>query len=175
MKKNTSTLVRTLNDLTALLADMADLHQCLETLVRSKTDAMRAAEIDKVRLTTVQEQAIVTRINEREGLRRQIMDRLGTHLDMAAGSARSMTMSQLQRRVPKECRARLGEAVGLLQTAVADLARVNRIAMGIARGVVGHFQSVFEAVAAGDGVSVGYSHTGGTVTGKDAKILDAVG
>ncbi|MFQ5412876.1 MAG: flagellar export chaperone FlgN [Phycisphaerae bacterium] len=175
MTTDTSTLDRRVRDLVMLLTDLTELHEGLFTIIESKTGAMRAADLNGMRAAAVQERALAKRIQDREGLRRQLMDRIGDVLAMAPGQARTMTTTQLLSRVPTAQRQALSDAVAALREAVVNVARVNRVAAGIARGVLGHFRSVFASVTAGEERPTGYSQSGGVVATPDRQIFNAVG
>jgi len=168
-------LTNRLRDLVKLLGDLHGLHQELLQAVRGKTDAMRRGEIVRIQQCADIERSLVVRIQEREGLRSQLMELIGNDLGLSARSARVISASQLAKRVDEPYRERITEAAGDLKSTMAQLARENRVAGLIARDVLGHLRGIFESIGASVRRPVGYGADGALVAGADRQIIEAVG
>lgn len=166
--KGTTELVRLMDELTAL-------HEQLLGAVCAKTEAMRRADMPAMRESGRQEQLLVERINERTGLRRQLMDMIGDQLGLPRKTARVITASQLAARLPESHRAALMAAAVRLKEAVAPVARANRMGSAIATRVVGHLKQVFASVTGAEGSAPAYSRTGGVAQRRDAMLFEALG
>ena len=162
-------------DLVKLLHQLERLHDQLAVAVRSKLDAMRAADLTSLHAGGRKEQELVKRIHEREGLRRQIMDAIGDHLGMAPRTARLMTVSQLVERIPPEQGRPVGQAADALRNAVAAVARTNAIAGVVAKELVNHLRRVWAAVRPAGGDPVGYTDAGIPALGSSHRIFEALG
>ena len=164
-----------LRDLLRLLDGLQRLHGQLLTLIRSKIDAMRRAEISAMRELSEQEQTLARRLEEREGLRRQLMDAIGEQLGLPPRAARALSVSQLASRLPEGQRADLLDTAGKLREAVAKVAQANRVAGAISREILTHLKWVFASVRPADVRPVGYSGDGEAVGTLDARIFETVG
>ena len=163
-----------LRDLTRLLGHLRDLQDRLAGLVQAKVDAMKLADMAVMRELGAKEQAIVAEINEREGLRRRLMDVIGKELGMPEGAARVMTVSQLAARLPAAQATSLTTAAEALRGAVARLAQVNRVSGSATRLILNHLKWVFASVRPKDGKPVAYAGDGAPVGPLGAQLFEAV-
>jgi len=164
-----------LNDLIRLFAVLKDLHGQLASLVQLKIDAMKRSDLPLMAKLNEREQAIVRRLEEREGLRRQLMDSIGADLGLKPAAARAMTVSELAAILPESTRHDLIASATALRAVVARLARVNRVASEIARGITGHLKWVFASVRPKDEGRSGYGVGGVLTRTADLRIFEAVG
>ena len=164
-----------LQDLVTVLGQLERLHEELAGLVRAKVDAMRRADMPALREHTELEQALVNRIQQREGLRRQLMDVIGEGLGLPARSARRLTVSQLVSRVPDRQREEILGAAEKLRAAVSRVARANHLAGAIACALVEHLRRVFAAVRPKCECGTAYTDEGAAVAQVGDRILEAIG
>jgi len=163
---------RRLCDLVKLLDAMRVLHGELVALANVRLDAMRRADGLLMAQLDEREAAAVRRLQERDGLRKQLMDAIGDELGLRAG--RTMTVSELAGRLPAEARAALHAAADALRGVVADLAQLNRVVGLAAREVVHHMSWVFAAVRPKAGAVQGYASDASPV-GDTGRIFEVVG
>ena len=162
-------------DLVRLLQDMTAGYEQLAELVQGKIDAMKQADIETMRRAAAQERELAEKLNAKEGLRRQVVDAIGEQLGLAPRSARVMTMSQLGSKLARAQRSALAEVGLKLRDTVARVAKVNRVAGVIGRGIHGHLDADFQSITTTDEPPVGYSGDGGLVGSGDNRLFDAVG
>lgn len=164
-----------LRDLVTLLNGLHRLHEQLLALVRSKIDAMRRADIPAMQDMSEQEQALTKRVDQHEGLRRQLMDKIGEQCGLPSRTARALSVSQLSSRLRDPERTALQQSAQQLRNIVAKVAQANRVAGAISREVLTHLQWVFASVRPADGRPLAYSGSGEPVAATDARILETVG
>jgi hypothetical protein len=162
-------------DLITVLGQLEQLHAELADLVRAKVDAMRRADIPALREHTESEQSLVNRIQQREGMRRQLMDVIGEGLGLPARSGRKLTVSQLVPRVPDRQREDILAAAEKLRAAVCGVAQANHLAGTIAGGLVDHLRRVFAAVKPQGARGTAYTGDGVAVTQGGDRIFEALG
>jgi len=127
------------------LNGLMTLHHELTQVVHEKVRRMRRADVDALRQSAAEEQTLVARIAEAEGVRRQLMEKAGRSLGMSAARARAMTVRQLAERLPEPIRGKLFAMAQSLQRTMSELTRANRIA-GMASGrVLQHLGNVLTA------------------------------
>lgn len=161
-----------------LLEQLDRLHRELYDVVVEKIDRMRASDLDGMRACMEQEGALVERIVEQEGLRRGIVETMGSgggtlHKDRVEDdparrknrveddSARPnrpnrpdrrivgvTNVRELARRLPEPKRTELIELAARLRSSVAKVAERNQVAGRIAREILRHLGHVFAAVTA---------------------------
>lgn len=164
-----------INNLVRLLEEIAGAYHELGGLVQKKTDAMKRADLPGMRSAMVEEQGLVRRLNECEGLRRQMMDAIGQRLGLPSKLARTVSASQLAIHLPEPEGQRLLAVAERLKETMARVARINRVAAGISREILGHLKAVFSAVTSVGEEPVGYSGTGAPVGVGEARLIEAVG
>jgi len=166
---------RHVRDLVRLLNEQTRAHEELLAAVRDKVAAMKRADLHTMREMTIKEQALVRLIQEREGLRRQIMDLVGTDLGMAAREARSLTVSQLATRLPGESSPALMHAANRLRDVMHKVAQSNRVAQMACREVIDHMKWVFASVRPKDEPPVAYAGNGTLLGSASTRILEVMG
>ena len=164
-----------LRDLVRLLGSLQRLQGQLLTLVQSKIDAMKRADFSAMRDLNDQEQAVVKRLQEREGFRRQLADAIGEEVGLPPRSARALPVSQLAARLPEPERTDLLDAAGKLRRAVSRVVQANRVAGAVSREILNHLKWVFASVRPGEEKPVGYSGQGVAVGPCETRILETVG
>lgn len=162
-------------DLLRMLRQLTKLHREIVSLVKAKLDAMKHADVQTLQQCVERERQLVERVQRCEGLRRQLMDVIGDQLGLARGVARRLTVSQLVSYVPKRQGEAILAATGELRNAVADLARVNRVAGVAADGLVKNLTHVFASVRPASGPGDAYTGEGVAPGRSGYRIFDAVG
>lgn len=164
-----------LRELVRLLGIQKELHAELTGVVQEKMKAMRRADVATMRRLGEREHALIVRIEEREGLRRQLMDRLGEGAGLPKPSGRAMTISQLSARLPQSERGVLLAAAGELRAIASRLIKVNRVAGQAAEKLVGHLHWVFASACSQRSQSAGYAGDGAVVPESTTRLFEAVG
>jgi hypothetical protein len=161
-----------LRDLVRLLDAMRALYAELVGLAKVRLDAMRCADLALMAQLDEREAAATRRLQEREGLRKQLMDAIGEELGVRSG--RTMTVSDLASRFAAQPGSVLHLAADSLRSVVAELAQLNRVVGLAAREVVHHMSWVFAAVRPKAPVAGGYA-AGGSPVGETGRIFEFVG
>ncbi|MHC5110820.1 MAG: flagellar export chaperone FlgN [Planctomycetota bacterium] len=162
------------NDLCQVLQRMQELYNEIVVTVESKVRAMQEADMGSLQAVSDGEHELLGKVNETEGLRRQLMDRIGVELGMPVKTARVMTVTQLATKLSEEQAINLHRAADGLKHAVAETARSNRIAGVISRELVNHLKWIW-AAARPSGTRSAYNSYGQGETRIDARIFDAMG
>jgi hypothetical protein len=163
------------SELVRLLSQLQEMHTELLALIDSKISAMKAADLDAMRECNDKEQVLAAQLNERQGLRYQLMEEVGKQIGVAPEVARTMTVAQLSTRVPASQRKRLLDAGAGLRQAIAQVAQANRVAGVVSRDIVNHLRWVFAAVRPKGDDAVDYGHGGVLVARSATCLFDAVG
>ncbi|MEE9297401.1 MAG: flagellar export chaperone FlgN [Phycisphaerae bacterium] len=158
-----------------LLERLEQLHQQLHETLRRKLDLMRRADIDELRVCVDAEQALVTRISEQEGLRKQLMEQIGRACGMSADVARKLPARRLADRLPQPGKSRLQALAGRLRVAVERVKKVNDLVNRVTSEVLTHMAAVFSAVVATDAPASGYTDRGRTVQSRCQELFEAIG
>lgn len=164
-----------LKDLLKLLGGLQKLHEQLLELVQAKMDTMRRADISGMRELNERERTLAKRLQQREGLRCQLMDQIGNELGMPPRTARAIPLSQMASRIPEPGRERLLDAAQRLRQVVAQVARGNRVVGVISREILNHLRWVFASVTPKEEKPVGYSVDGLLVGSSKVRIFETVG
>lgn len=163
------------DDFARLLDNQADLHAELAGVVQNKIDAMRRADMQALYAGNEEERRLVERIQEREGLRKQMLDAIGRTLGMTSGVARALTVSDLMRRAPAVEGERISQAAQRLRKQLAQLAQVNSRATILSRELVHQLGCILAAATRPGEGSWGYAPSGTPTTVANVRIFDALG
>ncbi len=172
---------RRITDLLTLLKELAALHERLVGLIQEKIDAMRHADTQRMRQVNEEERSLARRIDEREGLRRQLTDLIGKAVGLPprgpadGGGARGMSAAQLASRLPAAQREQILGAAVTLRAAVAQVTRLNHVAGTISGEILNHLRWVGAAVRSKHDKMAGYAGDGAPVGPAGTRIFDAVG
>lgn len=164
-----------IDDLIRVLGDLARLHTELLAVVQEKVTAMKRAEIDRMRDLGLAEQQLAARIEQREGLRRQLADKVAEQLGLGARGGRKLTASALAERLPTPHQDKFRAAANALREAVTQVSRVNHTASRIAQGVLTHYRAIFSALATPAGPAARYGVHGRTESPRSARIFETIG
>lgn len=158
------------------------LHRDLLAVVQSKIDAMRNSQIEEMQRLGLREQTLVALIQQREAQRRSLLDEIGKDLGYTSNRIQSLSMSQLAPRLDQSSqpdeghRAALSDATERLRSVMSQLARANRIAGAVSRGILNHLKWVFASVKLSREEANGYCGNGAhSVSRAATRIFDAVG
>ncbi len=164
-----------IKDLVRLFGSLERLQDRLLTLIQSKIDAMRRADIAAMRELGDQEREVVMRLHERDGLRCQLMEEIGRQLRLPPRAARALPVSQLAARLPKSEQGPLLGAAGSLAAAATKVAQVNRVAGAVSRDLLHHLNWVFASVRPRDAAPIGYAGNGALVSPGNQRIFETIG
>ena len=164
-----------LRDLLRLLDTLATMNAQLFTLIGSKIDAMKRADLHAMRECGERERDMVQQMQEREGLRRQLMDAIGEVLGLSSRSARALSVTQLASRLVDPQRAALTEAADRVRKAVFKVTQANRVAGVVSREILHHLKWIFASVRPRDEKPAGYAGDGVMVSNCGTPMFETVG
>ncbi|MBI4580432.1 MAG: flagellar export chaperone FlgN [Planctomycetes bacterium] len=163
-------------DLVRLLGDLAGLHAELAMHMRSKLDAIRRADADRIQSITAREAVLADKAAEREGLRRQITARMlkGLGREAAGPSGKPVTLAELAELFPEPRRSQLLVAAAGLRERVHEVDGLRRTLSLITNEMLAHLGEVLKVMCAGVGQDV-YSRSGQRLSGGVAAVFEAMG
>ena len=164
-----------LRELIQLLDRITTTNEALRLRINEKIDAIKRADIESLRLATLEEQKLVKEIENHNGIRRPLMDRLGVALGLDPAVGRTMTVSQLLERLPEKSAEALTAAATRLRDVMVQVTQTNRAAGTICETMLGHLSAVFTSAASWGQDATSYSNRGGLVATHEARIIEAVG
>ncbi len=164
-----------LRELIALLGQITTTNEALLLRINEKIDAVKRADIESLRLATFAEQRLVQEIEDHNGIRRPLMDRVGVALGFGPGVGRTMTVSQILERLPEKSASALTDAATRLREVMVQVTQANRAAGTICETMLGHLSAVFSSAASWGQEATGYSNRGGLVATREARIIETVG
>ena len=164
-----------LKDLLRVLDGMCELHERLGEAVRAKLDAIGRADVDAMQEASDREQALCSRLSEREGLRKQLMDLVGVEIGLGERDGRSLTVTELCARLERDSRDELKRSADALRKTVADVAQANRACEVSTRALLHHLHWVFASVRPKGDPPIGYSGAGRAVSDIGTQLVDTVG
>lgn len=173
--RQTDQLQGVINDVVRLMRELTERHQELLTVIEMKADAMKRA--DRATLADCQEKqkALLARIDERCGFRRQLMDKLGALINLPSRTARAMTVSQVCSRLPKGSGNELRKSADELKQVLLAVSKANNLARSIAEPLCEHLGVVLTSITAPDSEQADYAADGAKKTPSEAVIFEAVG
>ncbi len=166
---------RRVQDLVTLLNDLEQLYRRLLRQIERKIYALRHAKLDEIPILGREEQALVARIDERDGLRSQLIKAIASDYGWHTRSAQSLTITQIAQPLDEDVQRGLFETSARLRKALFEVAQANRIAGAIAREMNHHMKWVFDSVRPHEGQITGYSQRGEKVPQRENRLVDAVG
>lgn len=162
-------------DLVRLLGDLGVLHAELLMHMKNKLEAVKRADSDAVQSITARELVLADRAKEREGLRRQITDRIVECLGLDAARSRTMRLSELAEHLPEPRRSQLLVSAAGLREKVAEIDRLNRTSEQVTRAMLHHLSEVMQVMTAGPATGDVYGRTGSRQAPRVAHVFEAVG
>lgn len=164
-----------LDDLLMLLERLDRLHGELGDVLREKLQTMRRSDLDGIHACVHREQNLARRIDEQNGLRKQLTVKIGRAFGIAPETARAMTASGLAARVTDPYGERILDAAQRLKRTVVQVERTNRMVHQVSSRVLSHLHQVFSSIAEETEPADGYTPTGGTQTGQRRELFEAIG
>lgn len=163
-------------DLVRLLIDMTGLHGEWAMLMQRKRDAIKQADSDLINSLTARETTLAERVAEREGLRRQITNRLLDSLgrEPIDASGAQVSLTQLAECFPEPRRSQLLVAASGLRDKVQEVDRLHKTLSMITREMLVHMNEVIRVMCAGVRSDI-YSRSGRQQKGGAAAVFEAVG
>lgn len=168
------TVDRRLGDLLVVMERLEGLYLELRQELSNKLEHMRRADHDGMAVSVEREQALVTRINEQEGLRKQVMEQVGRGYGLAPATIRAMPVRRLAERVIEPYRTRLFELADRLKAVVADVKKANGLINRVSQDVLTHVREIFSVITAAEPASE-YSCSGRTVESKPREMFSTIG
>ena len=165
---------RRLADLVVLIDRITALHRDLHCTLSEKLECMQLAEVDRIHGCVQEQRELVARINEQDGLRKQLAEQIGRAYGMSADTARSLSLTKLADRVGSPRAVELHGAADRLRAAVGDVRKMNDMVERVSCDVLRHMREVFAAAADGEPAGC-YSPAGKTVAGRARELFEAVG
>jgi hypothetical protein len=169
----TAAIDPTVRDLTQVLDEIRVLHDELATTLRSKLEAARRADIDALQSCTAREGFLASRIRNRDGLRRQLVDRLAQGIGVT--NAPGMPISALTRSLLPAQREGLLAASVALRRSIEAVGGLNRMSAHITAELIKHVRAATRAMTELQTGATGYLETGRPATAPAARVFDAVG
>jgi hypothetical protein len=164
-----------LQTLVRLLTDLAEAHEELLAAIERKIAALRAADFVAVRKALEEEERHLARIQEREGLRRQLTENIARGYGIGAAAAGRLSARQLAARIGGQVGSALVAAADRLKAVLNRLARRNHVARLITTSVLRHVEQIFAAMTAGPFSQPGYSRGGSACYRPSQNLFDLVG
>lgn len=168
----TDNLVR---DLIRLMSDLMGLHSEMVMHMRSKLEAIRTADSDRIQSITARELLLASRVREREGLRRQIAERIAEGLGIDRMRGRSMRLTELAELLPEPRRSQLLVSAAGLREKLEELERLQQTTAMVTEQMLQHLGEVLRVMTAGTGPSDVYSRSGRRSEPSAASVFEAVG
>ncbi len=147
--------------LLALMGRLADLHDELHLALRDKLASMRTAGLEDLHACVDRERVLAVRINEQEGLRKQMMEQVGRGYGMSPTASRALSARNLALHLSQPHRRKLEEVSLRLRTAVERVRRANDFVGRVSAQVLQHVRGVFAAVSEGATSGCAYTKRGG--------------
>ena len=161
--------------LVELLRKLAEAHDELLEIVERKIAAMRTA--DTQRLTDIMrtEHTVIARIQEHEGLRRQLTENIARSYGISPAVARRLSAEQLAAKLGPEAATRIDVQTRRLRGLVGAIAKRNHVAQRISQGILRHMKHVFAAMTGEGSQRAVYAGDGEISVGAGETIFDTVG
>lgn len=164
-----------LRELLMLLAQLTKTYDELHEAIRGKLAAMRAADLRQMREWASAEARLAGRIQEREGLRRQIMESVGAEIGLSPVRSRELTISALAAHLADPERSQLLRVADALRRKVIAVSHANRVAGSATRETLAHLGHVFASVRPAQARPDSYTHLGSRPHRADAGLFETVG
>ena len=166
---------RQVETLVNLLNEIADTHEELLVAIQKKIDAMRTANESKIKAAVERERLLVLKIEEREGLRRQLTENIARGYGIGQTTARRLSAAQLASRIGGVGAGAIDNVAGRLKTLTGQISQCNHKAQVISQNILRHMRYVFSAMTLAEGNTNGYSRMGSVLGGTENRIFDAIG
>lgn len=161
--------------LVQLLGQMVELEGELGVLMREKLEAIKRADSDLMQSITARETQVAARLGEREGLRRQISERIVAGLGLDPATQQGIKLTELAEYLPEPRRSQLLVAAAGLRERLGEIERMRVTTTLITQEMLKHMREVFSVMTAGHGAVDGYSRTGQRQRAGSTNVFEAVG
>ncbi len=164
-----------LRDLENLLNDLVGSHEELLELLQRKLVAMRQNGVDTIHECVAREGELVSRIADRESLRRRLMVLIGCDLGIDEEEAARLSIRRLASRVDEQQKLKLLVAGERLSALLKEIAKVNAVVGEFAGRMLEHYRAVFGQITQGIVQPPVYARGGDRPQSVEAQVIDAVG
>jgi len=162
-------------DLVRLLSGMVEVENELATLMRAKLDAVRHADADRIHAITARETTLAGRLNEREGMRRQMTRRIIEELGLDPARHQAIRLTELAEYLPEPRRSQVLVAAAGLRDKLSEIQRMHVTATLVTREMLKHMEEVFAVMTSGGRSADVYSRSGQRQRTGEANVFEAVG
>jgi flagellar biosynthesis/type III secretory pathway chaperone len=157
------------------MSDMGRMQDELSVLMRTKLDALRKADSDQIQMITGQEMKLVARFAERDGLRRQLMNKCQEALDISGPRKTEMRLSELAEYLAEPQRSQLLTVAAGMKDRAQELERMRVKTALVTEEVLKHMEHILKVMTAGAGMTGTYSRAGQEEPANNARVFEAVG
>jgi hypothetical protein len=164
-----------LDDLLVVLDRLEALHRDLCDSLAEKLEHMRRSDQEGIHRCTDREQLIATRLTEQEGLRKQLMAKIGRGYGLSPKAARALSANQLAERLAEPHSGAVAERAQRLRSTLEQVNRINRLVERVSREILDHLSEAFTAIATDEQPQSGYSQGGRAHGGRPRELFEAVG
>jgi hypothetical protein len=166
---------RLAQELVRLLGDLSGIYGELGMHMRNKVEAIKRADADQIQSITAREFLLADRAAEREGLRRQITQRILAGLGRAHGRYASLKLPVLAEWLAEPRRSQLLVAAAGLRERLEEIDRMRVTTTLITQEMLKHLGEVLSVMTSGGAGGDVYSRTGRREAGRMANVFEAVG
>jgi len=142
---------------------------------RAKLEAIRLADLAQLNALSVRDRELARQLSEREGLRRQLMERIGATWNLPPKEARGMTVTALSQRLDTDSADMVICAAAALRNAVADAKRLCQMTGRVAETLIHHLRWVWAAVKPVEQRGAAYEASGAVKSGSAGQLLETWG
>lgn len=162
-------------ELVQLVTDMTGLHGELAMHMRNKLEAIKRADSDRIQSITARETTLAGRLAEREGMRRQMVERIASGLGLDAESHRTIKLTELAEYFVEPRRSQLLVAAAGLKEKVEEIEQLRVRTALITEEMLKHMKDVFSVMTSPEHETGVYSRTGGRAESAAPRVFEAVG
>jgi pyrroline-5-carboxylate reductase len=162
-------------DLVRLLADLSGLYGQMALHMRHKLDAMKQADTDRVASLTAHEMALVEKVRQREGLRRQLTRRIVEALQIVVPQDRPLRLVELAEHLSEPARSQVLSVAAGLRERLGEIQKLQDTTKRITERMLEHIASVVEAMTSSVSGGETYARSGVTQPSRAPHIFEAVG
>lgn len=164
-----------LSDLLVVLDRIEGLHIELGHSLAEKLEHMRRCDQEGIHRCTDREQAIAARVTEQEGLRKQLMERIGRGYGLSPKAARALSANQLADRLGPPDSVEVTKRAKRLRNAIDQVSRTNRRVERVSEGILSHLSEAMTSIAGSEEPQSGYTKGGRTKSGRPRELFEVVG
>ena len=161
--------------LLVLLERLEGLHLELRSVLSDKLESMRKSDMEALQNCVDRERALTTRINEQEGLRKQLMEHIGRGYGIAPQAARMLPARRLADRLTEPHRGKINAMADRLKAAVTEVSKLNALIGRVSSQVLKYLGEIFTEIRGVEASPGVYSKYGQTVTTRPVELFEAVG